>query len=59
MYDRTRTINGLAQLPVKINVLMAAGIIILLGGIFFGIVLAYYLVAKISLAMVLLIGPLF
>ncbi|WP_230471712.1 type IV secretion system protein, partial [Kingella kingae] len=36
-----------------------AGIIILLAGVFFGIVVAYYLVAKISLAMVILIGPLF
>lgn len=56
---KAATLTGLTQLPDKIMVFMAAGIIILLGGIFFGIVLAYYLVAKISLAMVLLIGPLF
>ncbi|AUX61031.1 type IV secretion system protein [Simonsiella muelleri] len=56
---KAATLTGLTQLPDKIMVFMAAGIIILLGGIFFGIILAYYLVAKISLAMVLLIGPLF
>lgn len=38
---------------------MAAFILICCGAVFFGIVVAYYLVAKISLAMVILIGPLF
>lgn len=43
----------------KMIMWVAAGMLIFLGAIFFSIVLAYYLVAKLSLAMVLLIGPLF
>lgn len=40
--------------------LYASGVILIFcGSIFFGVVIAYYLVAKLSLAMVLLIGPLF
>lgn len=47
------------QVPDKIAMWMGAGLLIILGGLFFGIVLAYYLVAKLSLAMIILIGPLF
>lgn len=43
----------------KLLFYMAAFILICCGAVFFGIVVAYYLVAKISLAMVILIGPLF
>ncbi len=43
----------------KLMYYMAAVILIFCGAVFFGIVVAYYLVAKVSLAMVLLIGPLF
>lgn len=43
----------------KLMYYMAAVILIFFGAVFFGIVVAYYLVAKISLAMVILIGPLF
>lgn len=34
-------------------------LVFMLGGLFFGIVLSFYIVTKLSLAMVLLIGPLF
>lgn len=38
---------------------IAAILVLLLGGLFFGIIMAFYVVTKLSLAMVLLIGPLF
>lgn len=57
--ERSAKLTGFKQIADKMILLMAAGIIILLSAIFFGIVVAYYLVAKLSLAMVLLIGPLF
>lgn len=50
---------GMTDFADKLLFYMAAVILIFCGAIFFGIVIAYYLVAKISLAMVLLIGPLF
>lgn len=43
----------------KLMYYMAAVILVSCGAVFFGVVVAYYLVAKLSLAMVLLIGPLF
>lgn len=47
------------EIAEKILLYIAALNILILGGLFFGIVVAFYLVAKISLAMVLMIGPLF
>lgn len=49
----------LKEFADKLIMWIAAGMLVLLGAIFFGITVAYYLVAKLSLAMVLLIGPLF
>ena len=58
--------QAVAELPISfssvgdmIMLFISALIIIALGSAFFGIVVAYYAVAKVSLAMVLLIGPLF
>lgn len=48
-----------SEVAEKILLYIAALNILILGGLFFGIVVAFYLVAKISLAMVLMIGPLF
>lgn len=50
---------GMTDFADKLMFYIAAGLLICCGIVFFGIVVAYYLVAKISLAMVLLIGPLF
>ena len=50
---------GVSDFADKLMFYMAAVILIFCGAVFFGIVIAYYLVAKISLAMVILIGPLF
>lgn len=50
---------GVTDFADKLMFYMAAVILIFCGAVFFGIVIAYYLVAKISLAMVILIGPLF
>lgn len=49
----------LMEVADKLIMWLAAGMLVMLGAIFFGITVAYYLVAKLSLAMVLLIGPLF
>lgn len=50
---------GVRHMADKLMLYCSAGLLILCGIVFFGIVVAYYLVAKLSLAMVLLIGPLF
>lgn len=50
---------GMTDFGDKLMFYLAAGTLIFCGVVFFGIVIAYYLVAKISLAMVILIGPLF
>lgn len=50
---------GVTDFADKLMFYIAAALLICCGVVFFGIVVAYYLVAKISLAMVLLIGPLF
>ena len=43
----------------KIGLYLIGAVIFILGGIFFLAILAFYLVAKLSLAMVILIGPIF
>ncbi len=43
----------------KIGLYLIGALIFILGGIFFLAILAFYLVAKLSLAMVILIGPIF
>lgn len=50
---------GVRNFADKLMFYFAGVILIFCGEIFFGIVIAYYLVAKVSLAMVILIGPLF
>lgn len=55
------SINGIGfgALSDKILINMGTAVILILAGIFFMMVMAFYLVAKISLALVLMIGPLF
>lgn len=47
------------QVSDKLMLYMGVLIVIVFGGIFFVITLAYYVIAKLSLAMVILIGPIF
>lgn len=50
---------SLTSVGEKIGLYLIGCIIFLLGGIFFLAILAFYLVAKLSLAMVIMIGPIF
>lgn len=47
------------QVSDKLTLYAGVGIVIVSGGVFFVVTLAYYVIAKLSLAMVIIIGPIF
>lgn len=52
-------IAGVSTLPDTLLLLGLALLVLLLAGLFFAIITAFYVVAKLSLAMVIMLGPLF
>ncbi|WP_434779101.1 type IV secretion system protein [Neisseria sp. Ec49-e6-T10] len=50
---------SITDIADNISILLLLGVILILGVIFFAVTAAFYLVAKLSLAMVILVGPIF
>lgn len=58
-YANSLTLLSASAIAERIGAYIFAVLIICLGGLFFAATFAFYLVAKLSLAMVILVGPLF